>query len=880
MDFVSNIRGYVYLSPDKTFHFFDGRVRSISFTKETVLDYRIVGYQVLLIQPVKDVSDIKLSIYNCVKKHESWTVFPTLLSIKEVKLFEYDSPYYYLVLVHGDMNTCLWTTTATPFHFVRTVCSNRETESLVESNIFIDKRDPSQLYFNVLLEKDRKQTYRSINSGRFWHEMKFLKDESSEYRQAINFNFSLHDAGSNPRGYSEIDIQYQQLPDGLQPFITFDRGDSWKRTPKTQHNVIMLNYATVILGIDMDTNFINYSFNEGKTWIRHKIFTNKLIVLYVGQFQGTDQKALIVTKEAGTKDITFTIIDFLSILNNDCTSTELHTWHLPSPAGFCQWGLIGIMKTRKPEILCLYKMKSHEYEGIGCNCTSNDFPCVFGFQPFADICVGDLLSGSYQSPKMCRNGSDDRDHELGYVKVDEKKCVFHQFYNDISTLSTEFCVKNNNTDFIVLESSHKLYMSRIYKRGADIRKRRPIPIGPFLKESINGPYAFDFLEQMMYRFKDKRVTKNSFFGVYQASIYFVNDDIIDMIIDPAASVLIYLTKRKRLMILSLLTNFQDLIYKDVVAFKHSPHQRSLSFVTSKNTVCYSNLTGKPRCHKLNHDVSHAYVDVEKSKIYSITPDRVLKIQTYAKDFSDMKMYLEILNVQDFAVVDDNLYFLSDGNMMYRNMTSDSTKVLLVHQHNFDHLVFHRVYFQNQQLCKKFNCQFMCYPDSYSSASCGCPSSMIKDKNICKCPPKIPDCLRQYCAGYLCKNSKCLPDNVKNNGVDDCGDNSDENHGHIKCSSHNHLCHGKCITKDVVCGNDKEDTPKQSKLRRFPTILIICVCLIIGISITITIYKIIRTTRQKRIHRRMKLIIYDDLADLENTDATEYNDVISLDEEQG
>ncbi|KII63075.1 Low-density lipoprotein receptor-related protein 4 [Thelohanellus kitauei] len=55
-----------------------------------------------------------------------------------------------------------------------------------------------------------------------------------------------------------------------------------------------------------------------------------------------------------------------------------------------------------------------------------------------------------------------------------------------------------------------------------------------------------------------------------------------------------------------------------------------------------------------------------------------------------------------------------------------------------------------------------------------------------------------CAGFKCENSKCLRDHVRCNGVDDCGDNSDEINCTKICSSETHLCGNKCFDRDAVC----------------------------------------------------------------------------------
>ncbi|KII68401.1 hypothetical protein RF11_07947 [Thelohanellus kitauei] len=104
----------------------------------------------------------------------------------------------------------------------------------MESNIFIDWRTDGLIYMNFPLSKNKLKTLRSTNSGRIWNELKFLNNENFDAQNPVHFEFSMHDPQSVPSNIITPDIQYQKLKDGLQPFITFDGGYSWKRIPKTK----------------------------------------------------------------------------------------------------------------------------------------------------------------------------------------------------------------------------------------------------------------------------------------------------------------------------------------------------------------------------------------------------------------------------------------------------------------------------------------------------------------------------------------------------------------------------------------------------------------------------------------------------------------------
>ncbi|KII75112.1 hypothetical protein RF11_12942 [Thelohanellus kitauei] len=142
----------------------------------------------------------------------------------------------------------------------------------------------------------------------------------------------------------------------------------------------MLNFGMVILSVDMDTNYINYSSDEAVTWNPYEIFTNKPKILYMGRFTETSQKALIVAKETKTNEILFKIVDlsqtfsfYSTYTDNDCGKNDYHSWELPISDGFCHLGHGYKMMTRQPQSHCVDTMKWHVVEILKCKCTPDFF---------------------------------------------------------------------------------------------------------------------------------------------------------------------------------------------------------------------------------------------------------------------------------------------------------------------------------------------------------------------------------------------------------------------------------------------------------------------------------------------------------------------------
>uniref|UniRef100_F7CLL4 Low-density lipoprotein receptor-related protein 2 n=1 Tax=Monodelphis domestica TaxID=13616 RepID=F7CLL4_MONDO len=120
-----------------------------------------------------------------------------------------------------------------------------------------------------------------------------------------------------------------------------------------------------------------------------------------------------------------------------------------------------------------------------------------------------------------------------------------------------------------------------------------------------------------------------------------------------------------------------------------------------------------------------------------------------------------------------------------------------------------------------DCSHFCFPVPNYQRVCGCPYGMKLSSNHLTCvedPSNEPPTLQCGSYSFSCNNGRCVPRYYRCDGVDDCHDNSDEQH----CGTPNNTCaasaftcaHGQCIPgrwrcdrhNDCLDGSDEEHCP--------------------------------------------------------------------------
>ncbi|KII71219.1 hypothetical protein RF11_09244 [Thelohanellus kitauei] len=246
-----------------------------------------------------------------------------------------------------------------------------------------------------------------------------------------------------------------------------------------------------------------------------------------------------------------------------------------------------------------------------------------------------------------------------------------------------------------------MYMYRISTPQTRILKKRSVHLDLSLNDIVNGPFTFDFIRQITYSLKEKYINEQPFFSISQRSIYYWKDLIINMIFEQISHVLIFLTNKNELRALSFLTNFHHLVQIDVAWFKYSHHQRLslflprlIWFMTTNNQLCSCQLMEVPVCNQLDSIYLNALVDFKNLRGFFLTAQNELQIQKSEKDFNEMKLDQSIHNVQDFAVLDNHLFYLSESKLIHKNLNMQNSDVELDDHQHFRKLDLYRVSLQS------------------------------------------------------------------------------------------------------------------------------------------------------------------------------------------
>ncbi|KII61830.1 Low-density lipoprotein receptor-related protein 2 [Thelohanellus kitauei] len=105
------------------------------------------------------------------------------------------------------------------------------------------------------------------------------------------------------------------------------------------------------------------------------------------------------------------------------------------------------------------------------------------------------------------------------------------------------------------------------------------------------------------------------------------------------------------------------------------------------------------------------------------------------------------------------------------------------------------------------CEYFCLGLTSEKFVCGCPNGMVLNETTQKCECLEGNKLCPLCEKheFYCENHRCILQKYVCNGVDDCGDKSDESFCSKTCGEDETYCvkDKKCLKSELIC-NDKND----------------------------------------------------------------------------
>ncbi|KAF1744101.1 hypothetical protein MXB_570, partial [Myxobolus squamalis] len=221
-----------------------------------------------------------------------------------------------------------------------------------------------------------------------------------------------------------------------------------------------------------------------------------------------------------------------------------------------------------------------------------------------------------------------------------------------------------------------------------------------------------------------------------------------------------------------------------------------------NNVCRRKLFGPTVCILVEQPVKDYTFSDEYSRHFVLFDDNSLSIY---EDILNMRLLGSVLwtagRVNYFGVVDKNLYFIQDRSLCSFDFHGEK-RVNAVHFIEDDRvtsfIIIKQLLNPFTTFCLNNSCRYFCDPFSESDKNlCICSNSSTVEDYQCSGDAASKTATGITCSGFLCNNYKCLRNNVMCNGIDDCGDNSDENECPAICKKDAHLCLVKCIPLDII-----------------------------------------------------------------------------------
>ncbi|XP_045625309.2 sortilin-related receptor isoform X2 [Procambarus clarkii] len=641
-------------------------------------------------------------------------------------------------------------------------------------------------------------------------------------------------------------------------FVSTDAGINWYQVLYGNYMYTFGDHGGIIVAVqlyrvDGETNEIQYSTNEGETWLTYTFYSEKLRIY--GLMTEPGENTTIFTLFGSKPDMHQWIIvkvDMKSVFESKCTVDDYKTWS-PSDGRSGRMCLLGrkqVYERRAPHKNCFNGINYDRPILVeNCPCDREDFECDFGFADnmTSHECIKDKEDrvDPYAVPNTCKPGHF-YNRTKGYRRIPGDTCEGGREYQYEPSITA--CPVTEVQEFLLVSARQEILRYDLLNPEGGLE---PLPI-PNLKMVI--ALDFDMAANCIYwsDVEEKKINRLCFDGEHDVetlvdrntqsveglafdwiskNLYFVDGELktVEVIRTDISH-----SGRMRRMLLnsSNLDNPRGIAvhpvrgYLYITDWSESSPKVARAFLDGTNfTVLFGVSTvGWPNGIAIDFQTDRIFfADARRDYIASADLD--------GRNMKTIISHSEKV-MQPFALGIYKSTVFWDDWTVYQVLQADKEHgwgiapiANITRKGLVDLKVFGFLSQQGTNSCgnQTTSCTHLCMGRPNNQFACLCPDGMkrqasnIQYSEECQCPDGSPIQENGTCRPinnstcpenfFMCKNRKCIPKQWLCDKDDDCGDFSDEGSPECEeksCDPLSWKClNGHCIAPSWRCDHDDD-----------------------------------------------------------------------------
>lgn len=634
-------------------------------------------------------------------------------------------------------------------------------------------------------------------------------------------------------------------------FVSSDAGVTWREVLYGSYIYMVGDFGGIIVAVSsyshQETDEIKYSTDDGETWdsVNFAPENGKPFRIY-GLMTEPGEKTTVFTLFGSNKDHhewMLINLDLRHVFKHDCRPEDYKLWSPHALNHTCLLGREEIYERRISHTSCYSGVNYERPVKIeNCPCDREDYECDFGFKEESGQCIRDNESEADPDaiPTTCTAGGY-YNRTKGYRKVPGDTCTGGNDF--LYEPELKLCPVGEGAEFLLVAELRRICQLNL---NAESPKLLEIPL-----QNVHSVVALDYHygnhclyfqdtdEERIYKHCTHPETKNEV--IAESNIMAVEGLALDWISNN-----VYFSDRERSVIEIARTDSPvGQLRRTILNSTHIDRPRGIAVNPLKGYLFIADWSeSRPSISRSYLDGSHYKVLFDSSVV--TWPNGV------TIDFSDDRIFWTDAN-QDYIASSDfngeNMKYVIRGRtlaphpfavVVYKDWIyfDDWTKKMILMANKHDGSGLHtlaetndramdmKIFAPNLQTgsnqCSgpsNGGCMFFCIPYPNGTHVCLCPEWSIKTKlangsEICTCangstmlPNGTCNSTAVTCKPdeFLCANHTCIPKNKTCDGVNDCGDYSDEGRQcDSTCDSGKFKCkNNRCIHATFRCDFDDD-----------------------------------------------------------------------------